>query len=445
MNILPWILPPLLGAVIGYVTNRIAISMLFRPYREKRLLGVRIPFTPGIIPKQRYTLSKSIGKMVSSHLFTEEALKKQLRSEKVQEQLRYYIREKLTLLLGAKSPVRGEGKPSSLTILIESLLPRMLAGAGRQSASLFWDKPLSKLLPDAYLENLLKQLFQGISREERQLGQIVSYDFVLAFSALVDRRYPEICNLVSSFLHRPLIQKQLELRGRKVLERVFDRMSSMQRLMLMAGQYDKALYEQMPGIVEDLLSQMDAGLEEEAIRRKIVQWLRILLLSLRRRSVGELVSMLAGGEEAREEESRLFVKALSSKLGELKPGSMLAFFGIENPEEAGKWIASLVHSVREGSGLFANVSLSSFISLDEGDIDRIATAAGDTLASALEENTALILEHVDVNSLVVNRIDELDVEMVEELLLIVIRNHLRYINWFGALLGSMIGGMQLLL
>ncbi|MCK4514025.1 MAG: DUF445 family protein, partial [Spirochaetaceae bacterium] len=54
MRLLPYVLPPALGAVIGYVTNYVAIRMLFRPLTERRVFGVRVPFTPGIIPRQRY-------------------------------------------------------------------------------------------------------------------------------------------------------------------------------------------------------------------------------------------------------------------------------------------------------------------------------------------------------------------------------------------------------
>ena len=50
-QLLPWILPPVLGAIIGYVTNAIAIRMLFRPFNEIRVLGLRLPFTPGLIPR----------------------------------------------------------------------------------------------------------------------------------------------------------------------------------------------------------------------------------------------------------------------------------------------------------------------------------------------------------------------------------------------------------
>jgi len=50
---LPYLIPPLLGALIGYVTNYIAIRMLFRPLKAWWFLGVRIPMTPGIIPGKR--------------------------------------------------------------------------------------------------------------------------------------------------------------------------------------------------------------------------------------------------------------------------------------------------------------------------------------------------------------------------------------------------------
>ena len=90
-EVLPWVLPPLLGAVIGYVTNAIAIRMLFRPLTEIRVLGIPLPLTPGIIPKQRAQLAESIGQMVSRELLTEEAVRRQLSSENFQARLEQNI------------------------------------------------------------------------------------------------------------------------------------------------------------------------------------------------------------------------------------------------------------------------------------------------------------------------------------------------------------------
>lgn len=69
-----------IGAVIGAITNHLAIQMLFRPYRPVFLFGKQLPFTPGLIPKRRDELAKQMGLMVVNHLLTPDGLKKRLNS-----------------------------------------------------------------------------------------------------------------------------------------------------------------------------------------------------------------------------------------------------------------------------------------------------------------------------------------------------------------------------
>ncbi|WP_227937878.1 DUF445 domain-containing protein [Alkalihalobacillus deserti] len=69
-----------IGAVIGGLTNSLAIKMLFRPYKEIRLGSWRVPFTPGLIPKRHDELAKQLGEMVVAYLITAEGLGKKLKS-----------------------------------------------------------------------------------------------------------------------------------------------------------------------------------------------------------------------------------------------------------------------------------------------------------------------------------------------------------------------------
>ena len=78
MNIIHFLLPPVLGGIIALSTNWIAIKMLFRPHREIRLFGVRLPFTPGLIPKERGRLARKLGEAISSHLLTPDILASKL-------------------------------------------------------------------------------------------------------------------------------------------------------------------------------------------------------------------------------------------------------------------------------------------------------------------------------------------------------------------------------
>lgn len=79
---------PLVGAIIGYCTNYIAVKMLFRPLKPVYLFGRQLPFTPGIIPKGRERLARAIGGVVGNTLLTEDGLKKTLLSDEVKDNLR---------------------------------------------------------------------------------------------------------------------------------------------------------------------------------------------------------------------------------------------------------------------------------------------------------------------------------------------------------------------
>ncbi len=76
-----YIFPPLVGAVIGYFTNFLAIKMMFHPYKPVKIGKWRLPFTPGIIPKRKPYIAKALASAVGNNLVTKEDLKKVLLSE----------------------------------------------------------------------------------------------------------------------------------------------------------------------------------------------------------------------------------------------------------------------------------------------------------------------------------------------------------------------------
>ena len=76
-----YLIGPAVGAVIGYITNEVAIRMLFRPHHAKYVMGIHIPFTPGIIPKEKARIAGAIGKAVSENLMNREVLEKSLLSD----------------------------------------------------------------------------------------------------------------------------------------------------------------------------------------------------------------------------------------------------------------------------------------------------------------------------------------------------------------------------
>ena len=88
-----YVIAPLLGGVIGYITNDIAIRMLFRPHKAKYVMGVHIPFTPGIIPKEKGRIADAIGGVISENLMNKEVLQRYLLSDDMVKKVRSAVEE----------------------------------------------------------------------------------------------------------------------------------------------------------------------------------------------------------------------------------------------------------------------------------------------------------------------------------------------------------------
>ena len=86
-----YIATPLIGAVIGYVTNWIAVKMLFRPRKEIRVFGKRLPFTPGVIPRGQGRLARAVGNVVETQLLTPEYLGEKLLSKESEEEFKSHV------------------------------------------------------------------------------------------------------------------------------------------------------------------------------------------------------------------------------------------------------------------------------------------------------------------------------------------------------------------
>ncbi|MDC3417286.1 DUF445 family protein [Aquibacillus salsiterrae] len=100
------VLMVIIGAVIGGVTNSLAIKMLFRPYQPKYIGKWRLPFTPGLIPKRRDELAKQLGKTVVDHLLTAEGLQNKLQQSQFQEQVIQWSQDELSRFMNKKQTTR---------------------------------------------------------------------------------------------------------------------------------------------------------------------------------------------------------------------------------------------------------------------------------------------------------------------------------------------------
>ena len=87
MKLYQIILPVLIGALIGYCTNFVAIKMLFLPRRALHIGKWRLPMTPGVIPKNKARLATAVGNAVSDRLITHEDILEGVKRSGVSERI----------------------------------------------------------------------------------------------------------------------------------------------------------------------------------------------------------------------------------------------------------------------------------------------------------------------------------------------------------------------
>lgn len=142
---------PLLGGAIGYLTNWLAIKMLFRPAKPVYIGRFRVPLTPGLIPKEKRRLAVSVGDAVGRELLSEASLRHALLSEamigKIEDALDGLVSRGLsderTLYalyegyVGAEKAEAGfrEGKEALARFLSERLEAADLGAAAASAAS----------------------------------------------------------------------------------------------------------------------------------------------------------------------------------------------------------------------------------------------------------------------------------------------------------------------
>ena len=95
MKVLALFFYPLIGALIGWLTNTIAVWMLFHPYEEKRIWRIKIPFTPGLIPARIERLAQEVSGAIRDHFLNGADVKNILKEMALGEVLTAEIKRRM--------------------------------------------------------------------------------------------------------------------------------------------------------------------------------------------------------------------------------------------------------------------------------------------------------------------------------------------------------------
>ncbi|MEH2420411.1 MAG: DUF445 family protein [Nostoc sp.] len=154
-----YVSPPVLGGIIGYFTNDIAIKMLFRPYRAIYIAGRRVPFTPGLIPRNQERLAQNISKTIMGSLLTPQELqnlaRRLLQIERVQAAILWLLRLAIEQIKTDENQKTAKIVAGILRDLLGESLPRLLKVLARRED--FLEVQINQIFDQILLEFQLSE------------------------------------------------------------------------------------------------------------------------------------------------------------------------------------------------------------------------------------------------------------------------------------------------
>lgn len=312
-----FLVPPAVGSVIGLFTNWLAIKMLFRPLEARYIFGIRIPFTPGILPRERERIAESLADTVAHDLLTEDSVAERLRSQGFRAALGLAVHDRLLALMQATPASLAEAfdRPAGRelgetagqvvrSIAVSSPFLSGLSAAVIAALDEFKDVPVSALIDSSLVRGLAERL--GTPDGSGQLAQTLAGavfdrlclaadrgDSLASFwsqesieaaaDRLIDMVYPAATRGLSAIINQARVKASMERAGARILRRALDRLSSMQRFFIGLGQYDRAIIENMPATIDDFVESMDSMLVEEHMRQTISKRLKLMVSETARR------------------------------------------------------------------------------------------------------------------------------------------------------------------
>lgn len=262
MDLLHIILPIALCAAIGYGTNYIAIKMLFRPRKEIRIGSCRVPFTPGVIPRNKPRIAAAVGKAVSENLLTREDMTDRLTQAGFKEKLTDSIQDALTeqtAPLSALLPCQEEELTQEISQVIGG---KILDGlkkvdmnalvtevAQTSFGDLLGNPMIAMFLGGGMLDNICQKLSAGVSIYLEEKGpEIIALMVKEELDRMLDKPIRE--NLDDLGIPEEVLRNLLETVVGHVLEN---------NIQSVLGSLD------VKAVVEDKINDMDARELEDLV------------------------------------------------------------------------------------------------------------------------------------------------------------------------------------
>lgn len=430
-----FIVSPLMGGVIGYFTNWLAIKMLFRPHKKMYIGNLPIPFTPGLIPKERTRIAKSVADAVGDNLLNPDFLAKEAVAPDKIIAIENFLIGKREALLKSDYKVGDifnilfkDAKEANLKI-ISSYFASQLTNRD------YWDKHIDEVVAkvlNEFLWPLLKEnqfktslsscLLNAIQKEPRCLKELLPKSILWRIPELSQKITQKLIFEIEKYVKRPetkdLIKKQIDI-----------------YLQSSPFKWVIGKFVNSAALAHDASQALVSFLKEPTNEEYIAKVIREKADEFLEKKPQELI-LLVGQDNV--------INGIDNGLEMIL--NSIPWSNLINKEKLLDFLET--EKVRVG---VERIIYRLFVQLEEIKLNKIVSSVGPTswnkmqarLISIYQEKApsflVTVFEQFNLAKVIEDKINAFDLIELEEMLLVLMDKELAAITWLGGLLGLIMG------
>ena len=491
-----YIIGALIGAVIGYITNWLAIKMLFRPREAKYIFGMKLPFTPGLIPKEKSRIANKVGETVGTHLLNSDSLSKALKDDKIKSKFNEVAKEKINQVINSNSTLEeslkntlGENyyalKGNMINNIAKTILESIQEEEFKNKLKFYIVDSIKERLnknPEKIIDFINSNKFREViinTLEEEKTRDIIGKALLKEVKTL-EKEDLTIEEVIPENI-KPYIEEYVKSQK----DTLVDIIKNLLRDDEVSYKIKSAINDNIPSIVSmflsgdviygKLVSLVDKSLSEEENKEYICDAALAFVHESMKKKVSDVINNV--GEEKLEVISDALGDKISKKLNtEENIDSIISklnckISSFNSYEEIIKVlfndyenilidnIDSMISQIVNNNQLSAEISkiiekvFDKFLQNSLNDIcynkqnleNSIMSILDNLYNDFVENKSAKVLEIVDISSIVEEQINAFEVDYAEEIIIGIANKELKAITWLGALLGGILGILSPLL
>ncbi|EHK2400848.1 DUF445 domain-containing protein [Clostridium perfringens] len=491
-----YIIGALIGAVIGYITNWLAIKMLFRPREAKYIFGMKLPFTPGLIPKEKSRIANKVGETVGTHLLNSDSLSKALKDDKIKSKFNEVAKEKINQVINSNSTLEeslkntlGENyyalKGNMINNIAKTILESIQEEEFKNKLKFYIVDSIKERLnknPEKIIDFINSNKFREViinTLEEEKTRDIIGKALLKEVKTL-EKEDLTIEEVIPENI-KPYIEEYVKSQK----DTLVDIIKNLLRDDEVSYKIKSAINDNIPSIVSmflsgdviygKLVSLVDKSLSEEENKEYICDAALAFVHESMKKKVSDVINNV--GEEKLEVILDALGDKISKKLNtEENIDSIISklnckISSFNSYEEIIKVlfndyenilidnIDSMISQIVNNNQLSGEISkiiekvFDKFLQNSLNDIcynkqnleNSIMSILDNLYNDFVENKSAKVLEIVDISSIVEEQINAFEVDYAEEIIIGIANKELKAITWLGALLGGILGILSPLL